>query len=94
MADPKRIEQLVTKLDLLTKATSFISGLNKVNSIDMSDSEIANFETQIKLMEEMATTLNEISFEIRSATWEGRMILNAAKSVRDWPKGEGDEDNE
>lgn len=92
MADPKRIEQLVTKLDQLTKATIFISGFNKVNSIDMSDSEIANFETQIKLMEETAIILNEISFEIHSATREGRLILNTAKYIKNWPKG--DEDDE
>lgn len=92
MSDPKRIEQLATKLDQLTKVTSFISGFNKVNSIDMSDSEITNLETQIKLMEEIATTLNEISFEIRSATWEGKMILNVAKSIKN--RSEGGEDNE
>lgn len=92
MADPKRLEQLATKLDQLVKVSSFLSGFNNLNSVDMSDSEIANLETQLKFMEEMATTLNEISFEIRSATWEGRMILNVAKSIRNWPKG--DEDNE
>lgn len=92
MADPKRIEQLATKLDQLVKVSNFLSGFNNLNSVDMSDSEIANLETQIKLMEEMATTLSEISFEIRSATWEGRMILNVVKSERNWPKG--DEDNE
>ena len=92
MADPKRIEQLATKLDQLVKVSSFLSGFNNLNSVDMSDSEIANLETQLKLMEEMATTLNEISFEIRAATWQGRLILNTAKSIRDWPKG--DEDDE
>ena len=92
MADPKRLEQLASKLDQLVKVSSFLSGFNNLNSIDMSDSEIANFETQLKLMDEMATTLNEISFEIRSAAWEGRMILNVAKSVRN--QTEGDKDNE
>lgn len=92
MADPKRMEQLTTKLDQLVKVSSFMSGFNNLKSVDMSDSEIANLETQLKLMDEMATTLNEISFEIRSATWEGRMILNTAKYIRNWPKG--DEDDE
>lgn len=92
MADPKRIEQLATKLDQLAKVSSFLSGFNNLNSINMSDSEIANFETQLKLMDEMATTLNEISFEIRSATWEGRMILNVAKSTRNWPEGDKDDE--
>ena len=92
MADPKRMEQLTTKLDQLVKVSSFMSGFNNLKSVDMSDSEIANLETQLKLMEEIATTLNEISFEIRSATWEGRMILNTAKYIRNWPKG--DEDDE
>lgn len=92
MADPKRIEQLVTKLDQLVKVSTFLSGFNNLNSVDMSDSEIANLETQLKLMEETATTLNEISFEIRAATWEGSLILNTAKYIRNWPKG--DEDDE
>lgn len=94
MADPKRLEQLASKLDQLVKVTSFISGFNNLNSIDMSDSEIANLETQLKLMGEISTTLNEISYEIRSAAWEGRLILNIAKSVRNWPNGEGDKDDE
>ena len=88
MADPKRIEQLALKLDQLVKVSSFISGFNNVKSIDMTDSEIASLETQLKLMDEMATTLNEISFEIRSAAWEGRMILNVAKSVRNQTEGD------
>ena len=92
MADPKRIEQLATKLDQLVKVSSFLSGFNNLNPVDMSNSEIANLENQLKLMEEMATTLNEISFEIRSAAWEGRMILNIAKSTMNWSKG--DEDDE
>lgn len=89
MADPKRIEQLATKLDQLVKVSSFLSGFNSSNPHDMSDSEIANVETQIRIMDEMATTLSEISFEIRAATWESRMILNVVKSAR-----EGDEDDE
>lgn len=92
MADPKRLEQLNTKLDQLVKVASFMSWFNNINSVDMSDSEIANLETQLKLMDEMANTLSEISFEIRSATREGRLILNTAKYIKNWPKG--DEDDE
>lgn len=92
MSDPKRIEQLASKLDQLTKVTSFVSGFNNLNSVDMSDSDIANFETQLKLMDEIATTLNEISFEVRSTIWEGRMILNVAKSIRNWPEGDKDDE--
>ena len=93
MANPHRIEQLAQKLDTLCKASSFISSLTSIESYDMTDAEINNLDMQIKLMEEMAVTLNDICFEIRSATWQGRLILNIAKSMRGLTD-EGDEDDD